>query len=77
MKKTPSRLLSNTSVLHAADGTETEIVLSWILGEVLLTNPKTQGSQLKTPLGPRDEMSHNRVYDGTFVDSQSRERSQG
>ena len=43
-KETPSRMLSNTSVLHAAVDAETARALNSILRGELQTDPKTQES---------------------------------
>ena len=67
-RETISRMLSGTSILHAATGAETTIVPSSVMGGLLQADPKTQGSNLKTPLGPWHEMSHDCGYEGSFVE---------
>ena len=47
--ETRNRLISNTSVPHAADGTETAKVTDCILTEIIQTEPETQGQAQKTP----------------------------
>ena len=66
--ETLSRLTSSTSVPHAADGTETARVLDCILSEIIQTDPNTQGSKLKRPLGSWNELVHHRGYAGPFVE---------
>ena len=66
--ETLSCLTSNTSGPHAADCTGAVRVFDWILGETIQTDPRTQGSTLKRPLGPWDELVHHRGYTGSFVE---------
>ena len=67
-KETLSRMLFNTSVLHAAAGAETTRALTSILRGELQTDPKTQGSQLKEPPGSWNKFAHHRGYEGSFVE---------
>ena len=61
-------MTSNTSIPHAAVGAETAIALSSILGELLQADPRTQGSKIKTLPGLWNAKSHDRGYEGAFVE---------
>ena len=67
-KETLSRMLSNTSVFHAAASAETTRAFTSILRGELQTDPKTQGSQLKEPLGSWNKFAHHQDYEGSFVE---------
>ena len=67
-QETLSRMLANTSVLHATADTETARALTTILGGKLQTDPKTQGGKLREPLGSWNTLVHHRGYEGSFVE---------
>ena len=67
-KETHNRMISNTSVLHAAAGAETARALNSILRRELQTDPNTQGGQLKIPLDSWNKFAHHRGYEGSFVE---------
>ena len=50
-KEALSKMLANTSELHAAADAGTARALTSILGGELQTDPKTQGGKLREPLG--------------------------
>ena len=59
---------SNTSVFHADVGAYATRAPNSILTGELQTDPTTQGSQLKTPLGSWNKFAHHRGYEGSFVE---------
>ena len=67
-KETLNHMLSNTSVPHAAAGAETARALNLIMRGQLQTDPRTQGSQHKIPLGSWNKFTHHRGYEGSFVE---------
>ena len=63
----PGPFVSSTHVVLVLLA-ETARALTSILGGELQTDPKTQGSQLKTPLGSWNKLVHHRRCQGTFVE---------
>ena len=66
--ETLNRLTSNTSVPNAANGHASAKIMSAILSELTQTDPSSQGSRLKKPLGRWNELVHHRGYVGSFVE---------